>query len=83
MQDFVRAGLPKLLFIALYAWALIVVVNFITGRVMKIAETGRRVTGAPNWTLATVIRATGMVIVSILAFFQIIENALHLNLGPF
>jgi small-conductance mechanosensitive channel len=85
VQDFVRAGLPKLLFIGLYAWALIVLVNFLTGRVMKIAEhrdTLGVARGAQLRTLATVIRATGIVIVSLLAFLQIMENVLHFNLGP-
>ena len=85
VQDFVRAGLPKLLFIAVYAWGLIVLVNFITGRVMKIAEhrdTLGVARGAQLRTLATVIRATGIVIVSLLAFLQIMENVLHFNLGP-
>jgi small-conductance mechanosensitive channel len=85
VQDFVRIGLPKLIFIALYATALILLVNFITGRVLKLAE--RRdsvgvVRGAQMRTLATVIRATGIVMVSLLAFLQIMENVLHFNLGP-
>jgi moderate conductance mechanosensitive channel len=85
LQEFLHVGLPKLIFIALYASALILVVNFITGRVLKIAE--RRDTlgvlrGAQLRTLATVIRATGIVIVSLLAFLQIMENVLHFNLGP-
>jgi small conductance mechanosensitive channel len=86
VQEFLHVGLPKLLFIALYAWALILLVNFVTGRIMKVAE--RRDTvgparGAQVRTLATVIRATGIVIVGFLAFLQIMENVLHFNLGPF
>ena len=86
VQEFLHVGLPKLLFIALYAWALILLVNFITGRILKVAE--RRDTvgparGAQIRTLATVIRATGIVIVAFLAFLQIMENVLHFNLGPF
>jgi small-conductance mechanosensitive channel len=86
LQEFLHVGLPKLLFIALYAWALILLVNFVTGRIMKVAE--RRDTigparGAQVRTLATVIRATGIVIVGFLAFLQIMENVLHFNLGPF
>jgi len=86
VQEFLHVGLPKLLFIALYAWALILLVNFITTRVIKVAE--RRDTlgvarGAQIRTLATVIRATGIVIVAFLAFLQIMENVLHFNLGPF
>ena len=37
VQEFLHVGLPKLLFIALYAWALILLVNFITGRILKVA----------------------------------------------
>jgi small-conductance mechanosensitive channel len=86
VQEFLHVGLPKLLFIALYAWALILLVNFVTGRILKVAE--RRDTvgparGAQIRTLATVIRATGIVIVGFLAFLQIMENVLHFNLGPF
>ena len=85
VQEFLHAGLPKLLFIGLYAWALIVLVNFITGRVIKLAE--RRdalgvVRSAQLRTLASVIRATGIVIVALLAVLQIMENVLHFNLGP-
>jgi small-conductance mechanosensitive channel len=85
VQEFLHTGLPKLLFIALTFWVLVLVVNFITGRVIKIAEhrdklgTGR---GAQVRTLATVIRATGIGIVGFLAFLQIMENVLHFNLGP-
>lgn len=85
VREFVHAGLPKLLFIALYAWVLIVLVNFITNRVMKIAE-HRDALGAVRSaqlrTLASVIRATGIVIVALLAILQIMENVLHFNLGP-
>jgi moderate conductance mechanosensitive channel len=85
VQEFLHVGLPKLLFIALYAWVLILIVNFITGRVIKVAE--RRDTlgvarGAQVRTLATVMRATGIGIVAFLAFLQIMENVLHFNLGP-
>jgi small-conductance mechanosensitive channel len=86
VQEFLHIGLPKLIFIALYATALIVMVNFITGRVMKIAEhrdTLGPARGAQVRTLATVVRATGIVIVAFLAFLQIMENVLNFNLGPF
>ncbi len=85
VQEFLHIGLPKLLFIALYAWVLILLVNFITGRVIKVAEHRDAlgvVRGAQVRTLATVIRATGIVIVALLAFLQIMENVLHFNLGP-
>jgi small-conductance mechanosensitive channel len=85
IQEFLHTGLPKLIFIVIYAAALILVVNFITGRVLKVAE--RRDTlgaarGAQLRTLATVIRATGIVIVALLAILQVMDNVLHLNLSP-
>jgi moderate conductance mechanosensitive channel len=85
VQEFLHTGLPKLLFIALYAWALILLVNFVTTRVIKVAErrdTLGHASGAQVRTLATVIRATGIVIVAFLAFLQIMENVLHFNLSP-
>ncbi len=85
VQEFLRSGLPKLLFIALYAGALILLVHFITTRVLKIAEhrdTLGPARGAQIRTLATVIRATGIGIVAFLAFLQILDNVLHFNLGP-
>jgi small-conductance mechanosensitive channel len=86
VQEFLRIGLPKLIFIALTAVALIVLVNFVTGRVIKIAEHRDALgpaRGAQVRTLATVVRATGIVIVAFLAFLQIMENVLGFNLGPF
>jgi moderate conductance mechanosensitive channel len=84
IQEFIRSGLPRLLFIALYAWLLILLVNFITGRVIKVAE--RRDTlgagrGAQVRTLASVIRATGVVVVAILAFLQTM-GTLGFNMSP-
>jgi small-conductance mechanosensitive channel len=85
VQEFLHTGLPKLLFIGLYVWILILVVNFLTGRVIKIAEHRDKLgtaSGAQVRTLATVIRATGIGIVLFLAFLQVMENVLHFNLGP-
>jgi moderate conductance mechanosensitive channel len=85
VQEFIRTGLPRLVVIALYSWLLILLVNFITGRVLKAAERRDSVGSARNAqvrTLATVIRATGVVIVALLAFLQIMESVLHLNLSP-
>jgi small conductance mechanosensitive channel len=85
VQEFLHAGLPKLLFIGITVWILILVVNFITGRVIKIAEHRDKLgtaSGAQVRTLATVIRATGIGIVGFLAFLQVMENVLHFNLGP-
>jgi small conductance mechanosensitive channel len=85
VQEFLHVGLPKLLFIGLFVWVLILIVNFITGRVIKLADNRDRLgtaRGAQVRTLATVIRATGIGIVGFLAFLQIMENVLHFNLGP-
>jgi moderate conductance mechanosensitive channel len=85
VQEFLHVGLPKLFFIAFYAWLLILLVNFLTTRVIKIAEHRDKLgsaSGAQIRTLATVIRATGIVIVAFLAILQIMENVLHFNLGP-
>jgi small-conductance mechanosensitive channel len=85
VQKFLHVGLPKLLFIAFYAALLILVVNFITGRVIKLADQRDSLgpaRGAQIRTLATVIRATGVVIVAFLAFLQIMENVLDFNLAP-
>jgi moderate conductance mechanosensitive channel len=84
-QEFLHTGLPKLLIIGLYTWALILLVNFVTGRVIKIAEHRDSLgpaRGAQIRTLATVIRATGIVIVAFLAFLQIMETVLKVNLAP-
>jgi small-conductance mechanosensitive channel len=84
-QEFLHIGLPKLLFIAICAGALILLVNFLTGRVIKIAETRDKLGSASSSqvrTLASVIRATGIGIVVFLALLQIMDNVLGLNLGP-
>ena len=85
VQEFLHVGLPKLLFVALMAAGLIMLVNLVTSSVIKVAK--RRdaqgsTTGAQMRTLASVIRATGIGIVLFLAFLQIMENVLHFNLGP-
>jgi small conductance mechanosensitive channel len=85
LKGFVHVGLPKLVFIAIYAWVLILVVNFFTSRVIKIAEHRDRLgpaRGSQVRTLASVIRATGIVIVAFLAILQIMENVLGFNLAP-
>jgi small-conductance mechanosensitive channel len=84
VREFIRLDLPKLVVIVLYTTALIVLVNFLTGRVLKIAEHRDSLgpaRGAQIRTLATVIRATGVVIVAILAILQIME-VLGFNMSP-
>jgi moderate conductance mechanosensitive channel len=83
-REFIRLDLPKLIVIVLYTTALIVLVNFLTGRVLKIAEhrdTLGPARGAQIRTLATVIRATGVVVVAVLAILQMME-VLGFNMSP-
>lgn len=84
LQEFLHTGLPKLLFICLLAWGAIFIVNFITGRILRAAHLreAHGVRSSQVRTLATVVRATGIGIVCFLAFLQIMENVLHLNLAP-
>ena len=86
LQNFLHVGLPKLILIVLIAWGVILVVNFVTGRVLQAAE--RRAAagagGGPSQlrTVVSVVRATGIGIVVFLAFLQAMENVLGFNLGP-
>jgi moderate conductance mechanosensitive channel len=85
VQEFIRSGLPRLLVIGIYTWVLILLVNFVTGRIMKAAERSDSLGAARSAqirTLATVVRATGVVIVALLAFLQVMESVLHFNLSP-
>jgi moderate conductance mechanosensitive channel len=85
VQRFLHVGLPKLLVISLYTAALVLLVNFITGRVIKLADQRDSLgpaRGAQIRTLATVIRATGIVIVAFLAFLEIMKTVLEFDLSP-
>jgi small conductance mechanosensitive channel len=85
-MNFLHIGLPKLVFIAVFACVLILLVNAVTGRIIAVAErhrttfAGARVSQVR--TLTSVIRATGISIVVLLAVLQIMENVLNFNLGP-
>jgi small-conductance mechanosensitive channel len=85
MRGFVHTGLPKLIFIALGTWLLVVLVNFVTGRIIKIAD-GRSGVAAGRAaqvrTLASVMRATGIGIALFLATLQVMQNVLNFNLAP-
>lgn len=85
LQNFLHVGLPKLIFIALFAWGLILLVNFVTGRILRAAERRAGTTGtSPSQlrTVVSVVRATGIGIVAFLAILQAMENVLGFNLGP-
>ena len=84
LQEFLRVGLPKLIFILVISWGLILTVNFVTRRITRVAErrTAIGVRAGQVRTLASVMRATGITVVLFLAILQIMENVLHFDLGP-
>lgn len=84
MQEFLRAGLPKLIFIVVISWGLILAVNFITRRITRAAEhrTAIGIRAGQVRTLASVMRATGIGVVVALAVLQVMENVFHFDLGP-
>jgi moderate conductance mechanosensitive channel len=85
MQSFLHVGLPKLIFIGVGSWLLIVLVNFVTGRIIKVADSRSGVgagRAAQVRTLASVMRATGIGIVLFLAALQVMQNVLNFNLAP-
>jgi small conductance mechanosensitive channel len=85
LQRFLHVGLPKLIFIAVFASFLIWLVHFTTGRILRAAQSGSTtgyVRNAQVRTLASVVRATGIGLVLFIALMQVMENVLNFNLGP-
>ena len=85
LVEFLHTGLPHLVVIVLGAAVLIVLVNFVAARVIKIADSRDSLgpaRGAQVHTLATVLRATGIGVVIFLAAMLIMKNVLNLDLGP-
>jgi small-conductance mechanosensitive channel len=82
-QDFLHEKLPKLLGVAILAWILLHLLNLVTGHVLKIANRQASTAGhfAQVKTLTSVIRATGIAVIAILAALQILP-ILGFNLGP-
>ncbi|HEX4037079.1 MAG TPA: mechanosensitive ion channel family protein [Acidobacteriaceae bacterium] len=83
LQDFLHDKLPKLIFVALLAWALMGVLKLITGRILRIAERQASTAGhyAQVRTLTSVIRATGVGIIAALAALQTL-SIFGFSLGP-
>src|SRR5579872_4529395 len=83
LQDFLHDKLPKLIFVALLAWALLGVLRLVTGRILRLAERQASTAGhyAQVRTLTSVIRATGIGIIVFLACLQILP-VLGFNLAP-
>ena len=85
LQDFVSHDLLKLVFLILFAWLLIWIVNLLTRRMLRIAEsrTGAHSARASQIrTLASVLRATGIAIVGFIATLQILRDVFAFNLAP-
>ena len=85
LEEFVDHHLIKLVGVLLFTWVLIVLVNFFTRRMARLAE--RRVgvsVGRVSQvrTLASVLRATGIGIVGFLAALQILRDVFDFNLAP-
>lgn len=83
LQDFLHDKLPKLIGVALIAWALLWVLRLITDHVIRIANRQSSTAGhlAQVRTLTSVIRATGIVVIVFLATLQVLP-ILGFNLGP-
>lgn len=83
LLDFLHEKLPKLLGVAIIAWVLLRVLNLVTGHVLKIANRQASTAGhlAQVKTLTSVIRATGIAVIAVLAALQILP-ILGFNLGP-
>jgi moderate conductance mechanosensitive channel len=83
LQDFLHVRLPKLIGVALLSWLLMRLLKLITNRVVRIAE--RQSSGAVHLsqvkTLTSVIRATGIGVILVIATLQIL-TVLDFNLGP-
>jgi small conductance mechanosensitive channel len=85
LQDFLHHDLPKLVFVLIFTWALIWLVNLLTRRMVKIAEsrTDRGLARASQIkTVASVLRATAIGIVGFLAALQILRDVFNFNLAP-
>jgi len=83
LQDFLHDKLERLIGVALLFWVLTRLLKLITGHILRVA--GRQSSTAAHMaqvkTLTTVIRATGLGIIGVLAALQILP-IFGLNLGP-
>jgi small-conductance mechanosensitive channel len=83
LQDFLHDKLERLLGVALLFWVLTRLLKLITGHILKVA--GRKSSNAGHLaqvrTLTSVIRATGLGVIGVLAALQIMP-IFGFNLGP-
>jgi small conductance mechanosensitive channel len=83
LQDFLHDKLPKLIGVAVIFWILLRVLKLVTGHVLKLAEreSSTALHLAQVRTLTSVIRATGIAVITLLAALEILP-ILGFNLGP-
>jgi len=83
LQDFLHDKLPKLIGVALIAWVLMRLLRLITDHVLRIANRQASTAGhlAQVRTLTSVIRATGIGIIIMLATLQTL-SVFGFSLGP-
>jgi moderate conductance mechanosensitive channel len=83
LQEFLHEKLPKLLGVAVLSWLLMRLLKLITNRVIRIAErqSGSAAHLAQVRTLTSVIRATGIGVILVIAGLQVL-TVLDFNLGP-
>jgi moderate conductance mechanosensitive channel len=83
LQDFLHLKLPKLIGVALLSWLLMRLLKLITNRVVRIAEQQSSSPAhlAQVKTLTSVIRATGIGVIVVIAGLQIL-TVLDFSLGP-
>jgi moderate conductance mechanosensitive channel len=83
LQDFLHDKLPKLIGVAVMSWLLMRLLRLITNRVVAIAERQSGTTAhlAQVKTLTSVVRATGIGVIAVIAALQIL-TVLDFNLGP-
>lgn len=82
-QEFIHTKLPRLILLAIVAFALYRLLNLLTTRMVRIAEDHAAAHSriAQAKTLAGVIRATGLTIIAALVFMQLLA-AIGVNLAP-
>ncbi len=82
-QEFIHAKLPRLIVIAIIAFILNRLLRLGTSRMIRVSEKSGAAIGrrAEVKTMASVIRATGLAIIGLIATLQAMD-ALGFNLGP-
>jgi small-conductance mechanosensitive channel len=82
-QEFVHTKLPRLIVIALIAFLLNKLLRLVTNRMVRVAERHAAGSGriAEVKTLASVMRATGLAVIGVIAGMQFLA-AMDMNLAP-